>query len=177
LTDAIASIGENIALRRFARIETGKGCVGTYVHAGGKIGVLVEVEGAGTPHLELLKSLAMQVAAAMPRCVRREEVSPAELASEREIFRSQALGSGKPANVVDKIVDGKIEKFYREVCLVEQDYVRDPQLTITKLLAAEGKATGAALNVRRFVRYQLGEGIERKTSNLAAEVAEQLAKG
>jgi elongation factor Ts len=177
LKEAVASIGENIALRRYTRIEAAKGRVGSYVHAGGKIGVLVEVAGAGAGQAEVLKSLAMQVAAAMPRTVRRSEVSPAEIASEREIFKTQALQTGKPENVVEKIVDGKIEKFYREVCLIEQDYVRDPQLTIEKLLAAEGKKSGATLDVRRFVRYQLGEGIEKKTSNLAAEVAEQLAKG
>jgi len=176
LTKAVASIGENIALRRYVRLESKDGRIGSYVHAGGKIGVVVEVAGAGPAHAELLKSLAMQVAAAMPRYVRREEAPAAELAAEREIFRAQALGSGKPAGVVEKIVDGKIEKFYRETCLVEQDYVRDSQLTIEKLLAAEGKQTGATLRVRRFVRYQLGEGIERKVANLAAEVAEQLAK-
>jgi elongation factor Ts len=118
----------------------------------------------------------MQVAAAMPRCVRRSEVDAAELAGEREIFRNQALASGKPENVVDKIVDGKLEKFYREVCLLEQEYVRDSQLTIEKLLAQAGKETGAKLTIERFVRYQLGEGIERKESNLAAEVAEQLGR-
>jgi len=177
LNEAVASIGENIALRRYTRIETSKGRVGNYVHAGGKIGVLVEVAGAGAAQAELLKSLAMQVAAAMPRSVRRSEISQAEIAGEREIFKTQALGTGKPENVVEKIVDGKVEKFFREVCLLEQDYVRDPQLTIEKLLAAEGKKSGATLDVRRFVRYQLGEGIEKKTSNLAAEVAEQLAKG
>jgi elongation factor Ts len=114
---------------------------------------------------------------AMPRYVRREEVTSADLAGEREIFRSQAAATGKPANVVEKIVDGKVEKFYREVCLLEQEYVRDPQLTVDKLLAAEAKQSGGSLTVRRFVRYQLGEGIEKRTSNLAAEVAEQLAKG
>jgi elongation factor Ts len=177
LTKAVASIGENIALRRFTRIDSQDGRLGTYVHAGGKIGVLVEVQGAGAAHAELLRSLAMQVAAAMPRYTRRDEVPAAELASEREIFRTQAMASGKPANVVEKIVDGKIEKFFRDVCLVEQEYVRDSQLSVEKLLAAEGKSTGATLHVRRFIRYQLGEGIEKRTSNLAAEVAEQLAKG
>ncbi len=177
LTEAVASIGENIALRRYAILTTEDGRVGSYVHAGGKIGVLVEVAGAGDGHEELLKSLAMQVAAAVPRCVRREEVRAEDIAAEREIFRAQALASGKPENVVDRIVDGKIEKFYREICLLEQDYVRDPQLTIDKLLAEESKRSGSELSVRRFVRYQLGEGIERKSSNLAEEVAEQLAKG
>jgi elongation factor Ts len=177
LNEAVASIGENIALRRYTRIDSNDGRVGSYVHAGGKIGVLVEVAGANEKHEEILKSLAMQIAAAMPRYVRREEVSSGDLAGEREIFRSQAAATGKPANVVEKIVDGKVEKFYREVCLLEQEYVRDPQLTVDKLLAAEAKQSGAALSVRRFVRYQLGEGIEKRTSNLAAEVAEQLAKG
>jgi elongation factor Ts len=177
LNEAVASIGENITLRRYMRIEARDGRIGGYVHAGGKIGVLVEVAGARDAHGELLKSLAMQIAAAMPRCVRRSEVSSRDLAGEREIFRTQALSSGKPDNVVERIVDGKVEKFYREVCLLEQEYVRDPQLTIGTLLGAEAKKSGATLDVRRFVRYQLGEGIERKTSNLAAEVAEQLAKG
>jgi elongation factor Ts len=177
LTAAVASIGENIGLRRYTRIDSKDGRVGSYVHAGGKIGVLVEVAGANANHEEILKSLAMQVAAAMPRYVRREEVTAIDLAGEREIFRSQAAATGKPANVVEKIVDGKVEKFYREVCLLEQEYVRDPQLTVDKLLAAEAKQAGGSLTVRRFVRYQLGEGIEKRTSNLAAEVAEQLAKG
>jgi elongation factor Ts len=177
LKEAVASIGENISLRRFARLTTADGRIGSYVHAGGKIAVLVDVTGAGPADSELTRSLAMQVAAAVPRHVRREDVPEDEIASEREIFRAQALGSGKPANVVDRIVDGKIDKFFREVCLLEQEYVRDSQLTIDKLLAQEGESSGAKLDVRRFVRYQLGEGIERKESNLAEEVAEQLARG
>jgi len=176
LTDAVTSIGENISLRRFCRLASKNGRIGTYVHAGGKIAVMVEVDGATDAHEDLTRSLAMQVAAAMPRCVRRSEVDSGELAAEREIFRNQALASGKPENVVDKIVDGKIEKFYREICLLEQDYVRDSQLTIDKLLAQTSKETGAKLTIERFVRYQLGEGIERRESNLAAEVAEQLGR-
>jgi len=173
VTGAIASIGENVSLRRFARFHTSSGRIGNYVHAGGKIGVLVEVEGATDADQELVKSLAMQVAAAFPRYVRREEVDPTELAREREIFRGQAAGTGKPAQVIEKIVDGKIEKFYREVCLLEQEYVRDSQLTIEKLLAQ----TGRKLTVTRFVRYQLGEGIEKRSENLAEAVAAQIAKG
>jgi elongation factor Ts len=173
VTGAIASIGENVALRRFARLRTSRGRIGSYVHAGGKIGVLVEVDGATDADQELVKSLAMQVAAAFPRYVRREEVDPVELAREREIFRGQAAGSGKPAQVIEKIVDGKIQKFYREVCLLEQEYVRDSQLTIEKLLAQ----TGRKLAVKRFVRYQLGEGIEKRSENLAEAVAAQIAKG
>ncbi len=176
INEAVANIGENIGLRRFTRIKS-DGAVGSYVHAGGKIGVLIEVGGANAEHGEVLRSLAMQVAAAFPRYARREDVPEADLDAEREIFKNQALASGKPENVIDRIIEGKIEKYYREICLVEQDYVRDPDLTIEKLLAQVGKETGAELEVRRFVRYQLGEGIEKKESNLAEEVAEQLAKG
>ncbi len=176
LTDAVASIGENIGLRRFMRVRAGGGRVGSYVHAGGKIGVLVELSGASEAHDDLARSLAMQVAAAMPRHVRRDEVPEAEVAAEREIFKNQALASGKPEQVVEKIVDGKVDKFFREICLVEQEYVRDSQLTVEKLLSQSGKETGSELRLERFVRYQLGEGIEKKESNLAAEVAEQLGK-
>ncbi len=176
LTDAVASIGENIGLRRVMRVRAGGGRVGSYVHAGGKIGVLVELSGASEAHDDLARSLAMQVAAAMPRHVRRDEVPEAEVAAEREIFKNQALASGKPEQVVEKIVDGKVDKFFREICLVEQEYVRDSQLTVEKLLSQSGKETGSELRLERFVRYQLGEGIEKKESNLAAEVAEQLGK-
>ena len=176
LTDAVASVGDNIGLRRFVRVRAGGGRVGSYVHAGGKIGVLIELSGASEAHDDLARSLAMQVAAAMPRHVRRDEVPEAEVAAEREIFKNQALASGKPEQVVEKIVDGKVDKFFREICLVEQEYVRDSQLTVEKLLAQSGKETGSELRLERFVRYQLGERIEKKESNLAAEVAEQLGK-
>lgn len=176
LKDAISSIGENITLRRFCRMRCDAGRVGSYVHAGGKIGVLVEIDGAGDGDEELSRSLAMQIAAAMPRYVTRDEVDAAELEQEREIFRNQALASGKPDNVIDRIVDGKVEKFYREICLLEQDYVRDSQLTIAKLLEQVGKDSGRDLSIKRFVRYQLGEGIEKKAENLAEEVAAQIGK-
>jgi elongation factor Ts len=176
LKAAIASIGENVSLRRFLRLRSTTGAIGSYVHAGGKIGVLVSVAGATASDDELLRSLAMQVAAAFPRFVRRDEVDPAEIAREREIFRGQAAQSGKPAQVIEKIVDGKIEKFYRDVCLLEQEYVRDPQLTIDKVLAQASKASGRKLTVERFVRYQLGEGIEKRSENLAEAIA-QIAKG
>ena len=177
ITAAVASIGENIGLRRYTRIKADGGAVGSYVHAGGKIGVLIEVGGANSAHEDLMRSLAMQVAAAFPRYARRDEVPVAEVEAERDVFKGQALSSGKPENVIERIVDGKIDKYFREICLVEQDYVRDPDLTIEKLLVQVGKESGAELEVRRFVRYQLGEGIEKKEANLAEEVAEQLAKG
>ena len=176
LKEAIASIGENLSFRRYHKVKSDTGRVASYVHAGGKIGVAVELSGAADDDIELIRSLAMQVAAAFPRWVRREEVDPEEIEREREIFKGQALASGKPENVVEKIVDGKIEKYFREVCLVEQEYVRDSQLTVQKLLAEVGKESGRDLNVERFVRYQLGEGIEKRSENLADEVAAQIAK-
>ncbi|MBI5505662.1 MAG: elongation factor Ts [Deltaproteobacteria bacterium] len=176
LKESIANIGENIGLRRYVRYVCSDGIVGHYLHAGGKIGVLVELSGADARHAELAKALAMQAAAAFPRWVSRSEVPASELGGEREIFRQQAIASGKPEKIVDKIVDGKIEKFYAETCLLEQEYVRDSDLTINKLLAQAGKETASNLSVPRFARYQLGEGIEKKQSNLAAEVAQQIGQ-
>ena len=170
MTENIASIGENLSLRRFTRVVAGDGAVGTYLHAGGKIGVLVEGS-VGTTD-EMLRSVAMQVAAAMPRYVSRDEVPADEISKEREIYKNQALASGKPEHVVEKIIDGKMEKFYREACLLEQDYIREPDIAVREMLERGGTGT----TVRSFTRYQLGEGIERKTGNLADEVAEQIAQ-
>ena len=177
LTESVSTIGENLSLRRFKRMRSEGGIVGSYVHAGGKIGVLLELSGGTAAQAELAKSLCMQVAAALPRAVSRDEISEAEISAEREIYKNQALASGKPENIVDRIVDGKIGKFYGEVCLLEQEYVRDSDLTITKLLERESKEAGVTLQVARFERYQLGEGIEKREQNLAAEVAEQIAGG
>jgi len=176
LKESIANIGENIGLRRYVRYVSGDGVVGHYLHAGGKIGVLVELAGGDARHADLAKALAMQAAAAFPRWVSRSEVPEAELNTEREIFKQQAISSGKPEKIVGKIVDGKIEKFYGETCLMEQEYVRDSDLTITKLVAQAGKETATTLSVPRFARYQLGEGIEKKQSNLAEEVAQQIGQ-
>ena len=176
LKESIAGIGENIGLRRFTRYASKDGVVGSYVHGAGKIGVLVEVAGGDARHEDLARSLAMHVAAAFPRCVSRDEVAASDLASEREIFRQQALASGKPEKIIDKIVDGKIEKFYSEICLLEQQFVRDPDVRIDKLVAQAAKETGASLSVSRFARLQLGEGIEKKQSNLADEVAQTIGQ-
>jgi elongation factor Ts len=176
LKESIASIGENLALRRFARYASSNGVVGSYVHAGGKIGVLVELTGGDSRHVELARSLAMQVAAAFPRAVSRDQVASADLETEREIYRQQALQSGKPEKIVERIVDGKIDKFYSEVCLLEQEYVRDSDLRVDKLIAQAATETGATLSVARFARFQLGEGIEKKQSNLADEVAQTIGQ-
>jgi elongation factor Ts len=176
VTEAVTTMGEKISLRRWVRIESAGGRVGAYVHAGGKIGVLVEIEGAGDPQQELCRSVAMQVAAAAPRYVDRDSVDPDEIEGEKEIYRNEALASGKPEKILDRIAEGRINKYFREICLLEQEYVRDTDLTISDLLEKESGSAGGPLAVSRFVRYQLGEGIERRVANLAQEVAEQISQ-
>lgn len=171
----IAKVGENISIRRFVRYET-TGAVNAYIHAGGKIGVLVEVTGEGdNAAMETLaKEVAMHIAAAEPKFLSREEVTQKDLDTEREVAREQALASGKPEAVVDKIVTGKMEKYYAEAVLLEQPYIRDDKLTVRQLVQQRAKETGAKnLEIKRFTRYKLGEGIEKKVSDFAAEVAAQ----
>jgi elongation factor Ts len=145
---------------------TSEGLVGTYVHAGGRIGVLVEVNCetdfvAKTPDFQnLVKDLAMQVAAAspaLPRFVRREEVPPEFVDQEREIYRAQAKSSGKPEKVIEKIAEGKVDKFLSDVCLLEQPFIRDPEKTVQDVVSEAIAKLGENINVRRFVRFQLGE--------------------
>ncbi len=157
------------AAKRAGRVAS-EGVVGSYIHAGGKLGVLVEVNCesdfvAKTPEFQtLVKELAMQIAAANPRGVRREELAPEVIAQERQIYASQAAGAGKPEAVINKIVEGKVEKFYAETCLYEQVWVRDPNRTIKDLIGEYVGKLGEKIEVRRFVRFQLGE-------NLAARAA------
>ena len=140
------------------------GAVGAYVHAGGKIGVLVEINCetdfvARTAEFQtLLKDIAMQIAAANPRCVRREEVAARDLDKEREIYRQQALEQGKPEKVVDRIIEGKIDKFYSEVCLLEQSFIKDPDKKVLDVVNDAIARLGENIQVRRFARFSLGEG-------------------
>lgn len=164
INERIASMGESVVPRRVGRLAPGdgNGVVGSYIHAGGKIGVLVEAKtqaaGDGAGEVEtLLRDVAMQVAAASPRFARREDVPEAELEKEKEIYRGQAAQSGKPDHVVEKIVTGKIEKFFGEACLVEQEYIKDTNLTVAKLVEETGKKVGSPIEITRFVRLQLGE--------------------
>jgi len=144
------------------------GAVGAYVHPGGKIGVLVEINCetdfvARTPEFQaLLKDIAMQVAAANPRVIRREEVSAAEVETERAIYRQQALDTGKPEKVVDKIVEGKIERFYSEVCLLEQSFIKDPDKNISNVINDAVARLGENIQIRRFARYHLGEAAAKE---------------
>lgn len=143
------------------------GAVGAYVHPGGKIGVLVEINcqtdfvARTTEFQTLLKDMAMQIAAASPRYVKREDVSADEIEKEREIYRSQALESGKPEKVVEKIVEGKMERFYSEVCLLEQAFIKDPDRKVSDTINDAITRLGEKIEVRRFARYHLGEGVQK----------------
>ena len=143
------------------------GAVGAYVHPGGKIGVLVEINcqtdfvARTTEFQTLLKDMAMQVAAASPRYVKREEVHGDEIVREREIYHRQALESGKPENVIEKIVEGKMERFYSEICLVEQAFIKDPDRKVSDIINDAITRMGEKIEVRRFARYHLGEGVQK----------------
>lgn len=157
----IGSLGENTQIRRFARLDDGN-YVTTYVHPGDKLAVLVEIEGghkhAGNPVFkQFARDVAMQVAATNPQAVRREEMNQETLQNEREIYRKQVLNEGKPEKIVDKIVDGKIEKYFSETVLMEQLFVKDNDKTIQDVVKETTNAIGDTLRIRRFVRFRLGE--------------------
>lgn len=162
--DYLRQKGLALAARKERRVAA-EGLVGAYIHGGGKIGVLVELNCetdfvAQTPEFQnLLKDVAMQVAAASPRYVRREDVPLEEKEREREIYRLQAQDMGKPQKVVDKIVDGKMEHFYSEVCLLEQEFIKDPDRQVEDLVREVVTKVGENIQVRRFARYHVGEGI------------------
>lgn len=162
----IAKIGENISVRRFTKYTTTNGIVASYIHGGGRIGVLVEIEGADSSLADFAKDIAMQIAAANPTCISRDEVDQKDIEHERKVLREQALAEGKPEKIVEKMVDGRLEKYYKEVCLLDQEYIKDGDYTVGKLL----EKTGKGLKIARFTRYQLGEGIEKKADNFVEEV-------
>ncbi len=165
VTEAVAKIGENISVRRFVRYESAEGQVYSYIHGGGKIGVLVDIKGGDA---ELGKDIAMQIAAANPSYLDRTQVPSAELEHEKEVLAAEARNEGKPEKIIEKMVIGRINKYYKEVCLVDQEFIRDGDLTISKLLKSKGA------EVARFARYQLGEGIEKKQENFAEEIQKQI---
>ena len=158
-----------------------EGLVYSYIHMGGKIGVLVEINSEtdfvarSEQFVNLCKDVAMHIAAANPLYLNREEVPAEALEHEKEILTQQALNEGKPANIVDKMVEGRVKKYYAEVCLMEQPFVKDPDKTITDLVNEAVLTIGEKINIRRFVRYEMGEGLEKRKDDLAAEVAAQTA--
>lgn len=165
VTASVAKIGEKISVRRFARYEVAEGQVSAYIHGGGKIGVLVNLT-AGTA--ELGKDIAMHIAAANPSYLNRSQVPTAELEHEKAVLAEQAKQEGKPEKIIEKMVLGRINKYYKEVCLVDQEFVKDPDQTITSLLKAN------SAEVVEFARFQMGEGIEKKQEDFAAEVMAQI---
>jgi len=160
----VAEVGENLQFRKYVRFEVqGEGVVASYIHMGGRVGVLIEV-GAGNAETaatagfrELVKDLTLHIAAAAPRGLSREDIPAEVVEAEKSIFRVQLADSGKPANIIENIITGKIGKFFSESCFLEQGFVKDPDTTIAKLLEAKGKELGDTLTVRRFVRFGLGE--------------------
>lgn len=171
LTSLIQKVGENMKLRRVAYVATTNGSVAGYLHLGGKIGTLVVLEGQKNAQvLALGKDLAMHVAACNPRYLAPQDVHPSELAQEKELSRKRLIEEKKPETMIDKIVEGQIKKFFKEVCFLEQPFVKDPNVNVSSLIAK----LSPQLKVQAFYRYQLGEGIEKKQENFAAEVAAQL---
>jgi len=177
LTHQIATIGENMNIRRFECFEPVQGVVASYIHAGGKIGVLVELTGSGDAERmqEVARQIAMHVAAANPQYLRREDVPAEVVEREKDIMRTKAIESGKPENIVEKIIVGQLNKYYGEVCLLEQQFVIDTDLKVGKVVENLASELGSEISLSRYVRYQLGEGIEKKEDDFAAEVA-QLTK-
>lgn len=172
--------GMATAAKKAGRVAA-EGVVGSYIHAGGRIGVLLEVNCetdfvARTDDFQaLVKDLAMHIAAADPRFVSREEVTEDVLEKERAIYRDQALESGKPENVVDRIVEGKIEKFYSESVLMEQAFIKNPDVTVEEMVTAVVAKLGENIQVRRFARFKVGEGVEKPAVDFAAEIKAQVA--
>lgn len=158
----------------------GEGLVGSYIHMGGKIGVLVEINcetdfvAKSNEFNQLVKDVAMQIAAARPEFVRIEDVPAENVEREKEILIAQAKNEGKPQNIAEKMVEGRIKKYYKDVCLMEQDFVKDPSKTISDLITEATLKIGEKITIRRFVRYEMGEGLEKRKDNFAEEVMNQM---
>lgn len=159
-----------------------EGAVHAYIHLGGKVGVLAEINcetdfvARGDEFLELCKNICLQICSTAPLAVTREELDPAAIAAEKSLYVKQAADTGKPKDICEKIADGKLKKWFSEVCLVDQQFVKDPDKTIEQLVTELSGKVGEKIGIRRFARYQLGEGIEKQESNFAEEVAAELAK-
>ncbi len=170
LKEKIATIGENMSVRRIEILEkTDQDTFGEYLHMGGRIGVVVVLNNSNNE--ELAKDIAMHVAASRPQYLTRDEVPQDNVEKEREILKTQALNEGKPENIVEKMVEGRLNKYFEEICLVDQAFVKDPDKKVKKVLEENGNAS-----VSRFVRFEVGEGIEKKEENFAEEVMAQVKK-
>ena len=176
LTELIAKLGENMTVRRFEKFSVENGIIQSYIHGGGRIGVIVELGSEATSDKvkEAAKEVCMQVAAANPLFLDESQVDTDALDKEREIYRAQALNEGKPEKIVEKMVEGRIKKYYKEVCLVDQIWVKDGDKSISKYLEEVSKEAGSKVVINKFVRFERGEGIEKKEENFAEEVAKQV---
>lgn len=172
--EQVLTIGENISVRRFALYE---GDVVTYIHGGGRIGVLVsfDTDVADKPGFaEVAKDIAMQIAASIPQYVEVAQVPAEVVAKEKEILMAAAMNEGKPANIAEKMVNGRIQKFYKEVCLLEQPFIKDPDISVQKHLENVSKELGGKIKVLKFERFEKGEGIQKREDNFAEEVAKMV---
>ncbi len=173
--------GLSQAAKKSGRVAS-DGMVDSYIHMGGKIGVLVEINcetdfvAKTDTFKQLVHDVALQIAAANPQFITKDEVPQENLEKEREILRAQALNEGKPEKIVDRMVEGRIEKYFKEVCLLEQPFVKNPDINVQALVNEATMASGEKIAVRRFTRYELGEGIQKKVSDLASEVDELTKK-
>ncbi|KGN02866.1 elongation factor Ts [Clostridium novyi A str. 4570] len=176
LTALIAKIGENMNIRRFEKLTIDNGVINGYVHGEGRIGVLVELgcEKESDILMPLAKDIAMQVAAANPLFLDETSVDEEALDKEREIYRAQALNEGKPEKIVEKMVEGRVKKYLKEVCLIDQVWVKNSDYTIKKLLEEKSKEVGSPITLCKFVRFERGEGLEKKEENFAEEVQRQM---
>ena len=177
-TEWLREKGMAKAAKKADRIAA-EGLVSSYIHMGGKIGVLLEVNcetdfaSKSEKFVQLCKDIAMHIAAVNPTYVRREEVAAEAVEHEKEVLKAQALNEGKPANIVERMIEGRLKKFYEEVCLMEQPFVKNPDQTITDLINDAVLTIGEKITVRRFVRYEMGEGLEKRNDNFADEVMSQ----
>jgi len=177
--DFLREKGLAAAAKKEGRIAA-EGLVEAYIHGAGRIGVLVEVNcetdfvARGEEFKQFVKDITMQIAAAKPLYINKEDVPADVIEHEKQILRAQALNEGKPEKIVDKMVEGRIEKYYKEVCLMEQSFIRDPDIVIKDLVVQKIAAIGEKIAIRRFARYELGEGIEKRQDNFADEVMKEI---
>jgi len=183
VNEKIGEIGEKLDVRRFTRFAlAGTGLVESYIHMGGKIGVLIEVACDNAAIVEnpafkaYVRDIAMQIAAANPLYLEPSQVPAEILEQEKEILRAQALNEGKPEKIIEKMVEGRISKYYKDFCLVEQAFVKEPDKSVKKLTAEKGAELCGKIEIKRFVRYEMGEGLQKREDNFAEEVANQMGK-
>lgn len=179
--DYLREKGLAAAAKKAGRIAA-EGTVVSYIHGGGRVGVLLEVNcetdfvAKTDDYQSFAKDIAMHIAAAKPEYVRRDEVSAEVVEHEKEILKAQALNEGKPANIVEKMVEGRVDKFYKEICLLEQPFIKNPDLTVEQLLNEKIAKIGENISIRRFVRFEMGEGLEKRQDDFASEVMAEVKK-